>query len=91
MSERPGDEITAGAHTLSFTADFSRHNRIDKERKILPKEIVLTSADGEKRYPFTDTLTAELKNNSWYSVELWGSIDAQENMLLALAAPIYTK
>ncbi len=89
--ETSGDTVEAGNKELRFTLDFSRHERVDSERKIIPEKIVIISPEGECEYPVTDKITLKLKNNSWYSAELWGSIDEQEDMLLALTAPIYTK
>ena len=86
-----GDTVESGEHTFTFTLDFSRHERIDSERKILPEKILIVSNDGETEYPVSGEITLELKDNSWYSAELWGSTDEKKNMLLALAAPIYTK
>ncbi|MEE1321861.1 MAG: CehA/McbA family metallohydrolase [Acutalibacteraceae bacterium] len=89
--ETIGDSIEAGNKSLSFVTDFSRHERVDAERKITPDKIVIVSSEGEKEYPFTDELTLTLKSSQWYSAELWGSIDGKQDMLLALTAPIYTK
>ncbi len=85
-----GDTVSAGEHKLRFTLDFSRHERIDGERKITAKKIVIVSSEGEKEYPLTGDISFELKSNSWYSAELWGSIDDEDDMLLCLTAPIYT-
>ncbi len=89
--ETVGDTVEAGNRVLYFTADFSRHERVDGERKIVPEKIVIVSPDGEAEYSFTSEISLTLKSNSWYSAELWGSIDEEKEMLLALTAPIYTK
>lgn len=89
--ETVGDTVDSGEHTFSFTVDFSRHERIDSGRKITPQKIVITSDEGEISYPLMSEISINLKKNSWYSAELWGSIDGEQNMLLALTAPIYTK
>ncbi len=89
--ETIGDTVEAGNRALYFTADYSRHKRVDGERKIVPEKIIIVSPDGESEYPFTSEISLTLKSNSWYSAELWGSIDGENDMLLALTAPIYTK
>ncbi len=86
-----GDIISAGEQKLFFRTDFSRHERIDADRKINPKKIVIVSSEGEKEYPILNDITIEMKSNSWYSAELWGSIDGEDDMLLCLTAPVYTK
>ena len=85
-----GDVITDGETVLRFTLDMTRHEQVDPQRKITPERIIIVSDNFEKVYPLTDEITLDLKNNSWYSAELWGSIDGKDNMLLALTAPIYT-
>lgn len=89
--ETVGDTIESGEHTLHFTVDFSRHERVDKDRKISPEKIVITSKTGESEYPLTSDISLNMEKGSWYSAELWGSVDGKEDMLLALTAPVYTK
>lgn len=85
-----GDEIPDGECSFNFSIDFSRHNKMEPERKITPEKIVITSKKGEREYPVADKIRITLENDSWYSAELWGSIDEKQNMLLAVTAPIYT-
>lgn len=89
--ETVGDTVKSGETVFYFTVNAERHQRVDSGRKITPKKIIIASNDGEKDYPFTDAISLNLKSNSWYSAELWGSVDEKEDMLLALTAPIYTK
>lgn len=86
-----GDEIEGGECTFNFSIDFTRHNKLEPERKIVPEKIVLASNNGEREYPVTDKITVEPENGSWYSAELLGSVDGKENMLLALTAPVYIR
>lgn len=89
--ETVGDTVKSGEHIFHFTYDTERHERVDGERKIAPKKILICSNKGETELEFTSDISLKLEKNSWYSAELWGSIDGEENMLLALTAPIYTK
>ena len=86
-----GDEIESGECIFNFVVDFTRHNKLEPDRKIVPEKIVIASNKGEREYPVADKITITLEKNSWYSAELWGSVDGKENMLLALTSPIYTK
>lgn len=89
--ETVGDTIESGEHTLRFTIDCSRHERVDKDRKISPEKIVITSKTGESEYLLTSDISLNMGKGGWYSAELWGSVDGKEDMLLALTAPVYTK
>ncbi len=89
--ETVGDTVESGRITLDISIDMSRHALLEGEREIVPKKIVICSADGEREYPISDNITFEAKENSWYSVELWGDTDGRENTLLCLSAPFYTK
>ncbi len=86
-----GDEISCGEVKFNFTVDLSHHEKVDFQREIVPEYIKIISNDGESEYIFTNEITLNLKSNSWYSAELWGSINGKKDMLLALTAPIYTK
>lgn len=86
-----GDTLEAGHTVLKINTDLSRHGELEPEREIIPEKFILCSGEGEKEYPFSDTLTFTAKRNEWYSLELWGSTDGRENTLLCLAAPFYTK
>lgn len=89
--ETMGDTVAAGEHTFCFSCDISRHERLESEREVIPEKILIVSAEGEREYPFCDRIKIDLKENSWYSAELWGRTDGKEDMLLCLTAPIYTK
>lgn len=86
-----GDTFEAGETVLRISTDLSRHRELEPEREIRAEKFVLCSSEGEREYPFGDTLTFTAKENEWYSLELWGSTDGRENTLLCLAAPFYTK
>ena len=85
-----GDTIEAGHTVLKISTDLTRHRELEPEREIRPERFVLCSSEGEREYPFGDTLTFEAKEKEWYSLELWGSFDDKKNTLLCLSAPIYT-
>lgn len=89
--ETVGDTVGSGEHAFHFIYDDERHKRVDGERKIVPEKIVICSNKGETEFDFAGDISLALEKNSWYSAEIWGSIDGKDNMLLALTAPIYTK
>lgn len=89
-----GDEINGGEYTVEFTLDFSRMKKMGVPEKVTPKEIKLISNGGEAVLsldPAIPRTKIKLKEDSWYSAEVWGSIDEKEDCLIALTAPLYTK
>ena len=89
-----GDEVTAGESEIEFTVDFSRMEKMGVSEAVTPKEIRFISFGGEtvSVIPLAQSRTSiRLKENNWYNAELWGSIDSEENCLIALTAPVYTK
>ena len=62
--------------------------------KVTPEKIKLVSKGGEEVLVLEPTqmrTKIKLEENSWYSAEVWGSIDEKEDCLIALTAPLYTK
>ena len=89
-----GDEVTAGESDIEFTLDFSRMKEMGVPERVTPKEIRFISRGGETVsviQPAQSLTKINLKDNTWYNAELWGSIDEKENCLIALTAPVYTK
>lgn len=86
-----GDTVESGKITINISIDFTRHNKTDKQRQIIPERIVLCSSEGEREFPLGESISFTAKEKSWYSVELWGSFDGKKDTLLCLCAPLYTK
>lgn len=88
-----GDTVQAGEYEIDFTVDFERMKKMGVPEKAVPEKIKLITVGGEEALsvdvpcPRTKVKLTE----SWYSAELWGSIDSEKNCLLALTAPVYVK
>lgn len=89
-----GDEISKGEYDIAFTTDFNRMKAMGAKEKVIPKKIKIVSKGGNVVKEISASCLKDkisLEENTWYSAELWGSIDEKEDCLIALTAPIYTK
>lgn len=88
-----GDTISAGEHTVWLSADYSRMQSglFDNEIKAYRVKIISNNQkvifDGE----IDKELTTQIKlgGGDYIRFELWGSVDGEENMLIALTGAMY--
>lgn len=76
-----------------FETDFTRFNKINKDLKIKPKKIRLLT-NGKKEvfsveYKEKLSVKVSLKTGNYYTAELYGIINGEENCLISLTSPVY--
>lgn len=80
----------------AFITDFSRMNEVEGAPSVVPKEVRLLTNGGETALSLAYTgeeirADFDFKSGSYYRAELWGSVDGNEDTLIAFTGASFVK
>ncbi len=91
--ETMGDEIEPGERKLKFTIDFERFDSLGLDYSVKPEKILIIGKNMEIKAQINaaEKEIALKMESGYYTFELYGEVDGEENELIAYTAPIYVK
>lgn len=88
-----GDEISSGRTAFKVTLDRSRAELFADEYTLSAEAVRVITKGNRTVYEGKSEdceIILDTEKSSYYVFELWGSVNGEENHLIALSAPIYT-